>query len=669
MTSVSIKWASGSSAWSTAATKSLSYPKLTIQNSNNIQYQTAGITVKDPADTDWKTLSINDKCIIEIDSTEEFRGYIARITRQYDGCPTLQIQCVGLTYDLFRYITDNEKTYADTADMTTGEIVEALYDDYIAPYETWTKNITTATGQTITSPEGIIFDKWRVGDAIAHLADMDGYRFFVDWDSVNSRKRLNYYLPDDTPTSILVFSDDPADSPDRLILDESHYEESDENIKNQVVVEGGTADYESTVGTETYNIGVSVANGDKISQIFKATDTKLSGIKIPMVGTTTSTTNTINIKIYKNLYNVARWDVTPSISDTFDEGTYTNCKDEDTSTYSGWNSVPTSGVRWLKYDLGSAKNVAGFYVKSTYEDDYASVKVQYSTDGSTWTDYYSLTQSQATNGLKYLSASAISARYWRLRMENGTVSSYNMYIYEFDIFVEGYGTDTYVLNIPWEGQSELLSKTVILDYNTSWDGYQDEWIDVDVDLTSGTYYNIVIEADIGSFDTKDSNDVYSYGRWLKSSTNYIGWESGNGTASLIFKVGYNYGKPYGTASNSTSQTNYGIHPFVLRNDKLSPWDIVKQYADYLASTYTSPTNRLYIGVEGIGGISLTDKVQVTLNKLSTGTDLQSQKFEVQGYRHEISPNGKWFTYLELGDPQYRIIDFINKVGGGWNIIK
>ena len=653
MVSVSVK--TGTS-WATAATKTFTIEKLNIKHSINQEYQTAEFILRDTG-TDWEGLDVGNNVIIEIDGTEEFRGYIKKIDRFYDGTLGLRVFCAGLSYDLYRYFTDEDTQY--DAGLTTGTIVQNLINDYIP--ETWTQNITTATGYTVD--DDVYFDTWKVGDAIANMASIDGYRFWVDWDSANSRKRINYVVPS-TPASPLIFSDSESDSPDRLILDGAVYEAGDD-IRNYVVVEGGKNFRErieqTTGGLHVFNILPLYYT--KVGQIFKApsTFTNLDAVQVQALKTSSNLSD-LKCRIYKALYNVAP-DATVSANITPSTGANTDVNDEDTSTGAAY-SVAASGTLEITYTFSSAVSIAYAYVNI---DDFTDldVSIQYSTDGTTYSDWE--TGITATGYIKKVDFT--SAQYWKLKITNTGAASKTVTVNEFALFAWGYDSTRWnaAHDVKSLGDTNVVIPMDVSSNDFVWSGWT--FFPKSVELTADKYYVMCLESydsSSGPFYLIESSasDEYSDGQSIRHDSN--GWKLEKYTTDLCFKLGFNYGTVRATSSNSTSISNYGQIPFRYTLDRIITYEVAKAVADYFTTEYASPNSYLNIEVEGINGLNLSEKVKVYLHNLSTSAgDLLGVDFEINSYEHEIVAN-RWRTYLELGKPSWKVYQIIANLNKGIN---
>lgn len=641
--------------FSTAVAKNFTVTKLNIRNTAMQEYQIAKFELKDTG-TDWKDLAIDKKVIINIDGVEEFRGYIRNLQRFYDGCIKLKVFCAGLTYDLYRYVTDEEKEYATTTTMTTGEIVEALIDDYIMPNETWTKNIDTATGINVEAPDGIIFDEWKIGDCLAHLSQMDGRKFFVDWDATNSRKRINYILPS-TPASPLVFSDDEADSPDRLIL-RAYYEESDE-IKNYVIVEGGKnfnkkREYYSGTESVAYVIYNPSTNSWSSHGTFFRAEGNDTLDAIDVKTKTNIHEAEFIAKVYKSCYNIS-----PSVTSiSTNDANATNLlymKDEDLNTYCEHPSI-ADGVTYEDTLSWSTlqQNLRGFYLKC--ERNGVDITVQKSTDGTTFTDVTTIT----TDKTMYFFDTDQEAIKWKLKLTNNTGSTQSVKIYEFCVWKAGYNSSRFNMA---DLKNDMNSVALVKPVEDGWTGWC--YFSPSIELTQNEYYAVFLYPNstksffLSPYCYLKTSSAGTYSSFSLADDDTYSHSSYN----LMIKFGFNYKDVRGFSTNTTSITNYGQHPYVFRNLLIKSYEMAQAIAEFLSSYYSSPNNYCEIEVEGINDLNLYDKVKVYLHSLDNSGDLLGTEFEIAAYEHEIIAN-RWRTILQLGKPKWKVYEVIGRLRKG-----
>lgn len=653
--------------WGTATTKTVAIQNLKIKNSRNEQYQTATFTII-PVDgsSDWEVFLTTDyRIIIELDGTEEFRGYIGPVRRSYAGkdganndIPALEVMCRGLSYALYRYVTDEDTTYEAGTDV--GQIVDNLYDDFIASHETWTvaynsstkKGINTSTGTTLD--DDIIFDNWTIGDCIAHLADMVGYVFYVDWDSTNSRPRLNFTTTY-TPATPMVFSDSESDSPDRTILwTHNTFYEGGHNIWNLVKVLGGGHNFAGKVETtEDTSSVLSCTAGETYGQIIKAPADDFSAIKMHMQKHT-GVGGYVTMWIADCTYNLCSSSgISIYLSNSFDVGTAGNVYDEDDTTYATWQGIPSSGTRYVKFDAGSSVTAVAARWKGDAPDALDVLKLQKSDNGSTWTDVYTFSSSEITNGTLVELSSEHTARYWRFHITQDSTGDKT--IYELSLFVRGCNSGSwhYPYN-PRCGTSVGLPIT-----SDNWIFFYDE------DAVENQYYMVLWQCSSDTDVYKSTG--YADGFLLTQNATNTEFYDSSESDDIFFVGGFGYTTP-GATSDQTTSSSYDQHPLIYRNTKLLTHEICRAIADWLSSEYKDGKAWAQIEVEGINNLDLSKKVKVYFHALSDSSDdiapAGGLAMEVHSYTHEVTSPTRWRTIIELGNPAMSVAQAIANANKG-----
>lgn len=235
--------------------------KIQISNAEDADYQNAMVTLfKEPS-----SLSINDDVDIYIDDgvngySHEFNGYVSRKETVPRGVNELHLQCIGNTYNLWRYYCSSTSIYSS---QTTGYIAHDIVNNFVSGVDA--SLIPIDSGNLV---EYIDLSEWVVGDALKRLTDFDGYHFYVD-----AQNRLGYYKKESN-TQFTVNEDD--------IVNINHIEEADDDLINIALVLG-SIQYEYhpfyDVGSRTYNMN----NTDKwIAQRFWV-DNRLSDRRLSTV--------------------------------------------------------------------------------------------------------------------------------------------------------------------------------------------------------------------------------------------------------------------------------------------------------------------------------------------------------------------------------------------------
>jgi hypothetical protein len=188
---------------------------LEITNSAKDMYQTGLIKIYNPDES----LTIGNKVDVDINSINEFSGYIARIQQSLAGTNTYNVQLIGKTYDLWRQNVDDTGVHTFFNDYTTNFIID-LVDSQT---DIGTSSIPINTGTFMSGSYD--FTNHSVGETIRTLADFDGYYFYV-----NSGGNLKYYGLTSNQSITILESQIESHSP---------FQMADDQIYNDVIVVGG----------------------------------------------------------------------------------------------------------------------------------------------------------------------------------------------------------------------------------------------------------------------------------------------------------------------------------------------------------------------------------------------------------------------------------------------
>jgi len=197
----------------------------TITNSDQSYYQNASLRIHNLSTDNEGYLDLNNTLKIYIDNELEFDGYVNRIQKSLEGVRVYDIQAIGRTYDLWRFITSSNTKYNS---KYSSYIVSSLVHDYCSGNGVYISppKIGSTLGSYINE---ITFSDMEIGSCIGRMAQMDGYSFFVDSDKV-----LNYYQPKLSPQ----FTVDESD-----VIEMSPHEKSDDSMRNSILVIG-SVEYE-----------------------------------------------------------------------------------------------------------------------------------------------------------------------------------------------------------------------------------------------------------------------------------------------------------------------------------------------------------------------------------------------------------------------------------------
>jgi len=498
----------------------------------------------------------------------------------------------------------------------------------------------------------------KIGDCLAALRQIDGKIFFVDWDASNNRKRINYISPGE-PATPKKFSDDITDNPDRLILDATV--EVEDDIRNNVIVEGNEG-FKSILGVEGNYTLISFKNK---GQIFRASDERkiLDSIAVK-ASWIAEDTKDLRACIYKALTNIPHHISSVNIykngsSASPDEGTADNIKDENFDTYIKFNSLAQNDYIEIVFNFDASYDFYAFLYKIATSGNLSDFeKKVFKWNGSSWDEIASVgTGDNADYKNLYLNSS-INTTKIKFYFKNTGSTTVSLNIYELGNFIWGYDEN----HLPNVQENISLGEAVIQLNKLPSDAYPDYTIFFDfnkrIELEPDKYYACIVYG--ASFflaamesisipdDMKKRIGCTTYGKWFYDS-NY----------PLAIKLGFEKMKPLRyTAKNQTSINMYGQKTFKFSFTKLLTYEIVKKMAEYFANYYSEPNKFVEIEVEGINSLSLSEKVKLYLHSLSKDNDLVNVFMNVQAYEHEITPAGRWRTYLHLGRKTEDIIEGI-----------
>jgi len=150
-----------------------------------------------------------------------------------------------------------------------------------------------------------------------------------------------------------------------------------------------------------------------------------------------------NVRISKGVARyTANFNPTPNVGTNPKEGAF----DDSASTW--WGSVQTganvSGASYIGYNFGSPVTPKAFTIKQ-HANYIGSVKVQRSSDGSSWVDVQTITISENNTKNAYSFSNSTSAQYWRL-LANDNPSSGSWQVEEIEFMVGAKNDMTLISN-------------------------------------------------------------------------------------------------------------------------------------------------------------------------------------------------------------------------------
>lgn len=178
-----------------------------------------------------------------------------------------------------------------------------------------------------------------------------------------------------------------------------------------------------------------------------------------------------------------------------------NAFDDSTSTY--WGSSQTSGsvsgAAYIGYNFGSAKTVKAFSIKQNAANQgITSVKVQRSSDGSSWTDVATVALTANTTKQTNRITNSTSAQYWRL-LANAEPASGSWEVQEVE-FIDTINNMTLPSNTFTAEAAPSTARLVVLEEDV-------DSITLNTDLTlevsrdGGTTWEVATLVDQGDYST------------------------------------------------------------------------------------------------------------------------------------------------------------------------
>lgn len=233
-------------------------------------------------------------------------------------------------------------------------------------------------------------------------------------------------------------------------------------------------------------------------------------------------------------YDYTRW-ITPTTTGNIWTGAAYMTVDEDTSTNFGWNysrNVATGTTAQWDIDLGTARSIGKWRIfnnDSTYS--LPSWKLQYSTNGSSYTDVTTLTTA-AGAWSEYSFTTAIEARYWRILpgSNGGDANAFGFREVELiDTSASYYGSNGFYL--PFATTTSTTSHSIYFDGSDDYLSIAD---------------NDAFDFGTGAFTTEGwlqferTNDNNIFGRYNIGSPTYGMLEQAGTTAYWYYGNGASY---------------------------------------------------------------------------------------------------------------------------------
>jgi len=253
-------------------------------------------------------------------------------------------------------------------------------------------------------------------------------------------------------------------------------------------------------------------------EVTEGTDTLYHQTAVPAAGVLSLSGATISNESDITLYPLQNDDPTSDmLTSTFNNFTAANCIDDNTST-KGWDTNGSEVNSYLQIDLGSGNNKdyvrCKLYLSQSGYD--GAFKIQYSDNGTDWTDVVSSWTPSASGWNTKTWDYAGKHRYWRLLLVTASSSVHGDFME-----MEWYSTDT----IDCAGKGHIILKTVfsqadsgctlrllMLDSNSEYIGLSEEVSILGSDFLDGTSYL----GEVSIFQNKVGASKFKI--WLKSIT-------------------------------------------------------------------------------------------------------------------------------------------------------
>lgn len=278
-----------------------------------------------------------------------------------------------------------------------------------------------------------------------------------------------------------------------------------------------------------------------------------------------------NLALNKTYTSSSNFDANQVASKAFDANYSTNWQ----------SSSGTFANQWLSVNFG-ASTTFNTVVLAEYGDRVSGFRIEYSTDGTSWTTAYTGT---TIGGNTFITFPSVSANYARVYFTSGTADQ--PIIYEFQVYnnavTTSQGTNialskTYSSSTNYDA-NQVASKAFDANYTTNWQSqsgtFANQWLSVD--FAANQSFDKVILSEYGNRTTGFRIEYSTNGSsW---TTAYTGTTIGNSKTITFGTVTGRYARIYFTSG--TSGTSPIIYEFEVYNTS-------KNLA--LNRTYSSSTN-------------------------------------------------------------------------------
>jgi len=481
--------------------------RVVINDSDNAYYKDAQIRIVDLEPSQEDVIRINSTAHIYISGSLEFSGYVSRVRKSLAGTKVFDIQCVGKTYDLWRYRVSSG-TFEDTY---SHYIVSRL----IADNTPITPPALYANSGTYIAE--IDFTDYVVGDAIAKLAKLDGYKFYVD-----ESDSFVYYKPEDNTPQFTIKDSD--------IIKMTPYETGDDKLVNAILVIGGSG-YSDVVSQPRHSKSKVIPSGVLIAQRFKATKDRLGGVKLYLGRTEgDNQPTTLNFEIWQSADEVFEDDFTDE-SKLSTKGEYNMTVDSSYlqlepsgSGYYTSGSVRTvliqSPAKYIQVDLDDMEHYDDISISGTNDSGSTFIPIK----SGQWWEF----SSQSDNVfIRYWFTSdgsytpKINKHYIRTA-DSDSLASLVAYESDFTDYESNFNYNNLIVEnsrLRISGSNELFyvypSRAIQIDGSTSWENQSYMY---DHDENTYAEGDLLTDAPWSIDEYKFSSAVCVYGIWDKADT-------------------------------------------------------------------------------------------------------------------------------------------------------
>jgi hypothetical protein len=612
-----------------------------ITNSDQEYYQNGKIQLYDIADS----ISVGQTVMVKIDDVHQISGYVTRKQQTIDkGQKVLNIQVIGKTYDLWRFITDDDAIYTGTSGYVASSLI-ASYCDGISASE-----VPYYDGVNISEP--LDLRNMIVGDALVELTKSDGFNFYVDNDD-----KLIYFRPDDLIDSITIEESD--------IISMSPIEEADDDLINDVLVLGDTTYNTVTNLSPNGEDRFVIPSGVLVAQQFVLEDTTLSAVDLYLNRTRgANMPNRLNIEIWGNTDKKI-------IYDNFDD--YSNfvyssnmivsgsmlVLDKDNGSYETIghmsSSTHTFDTKYMKIDLVNAEETDNIFISGTND---GGITWETLTDGD-WIEFDSKSSDGSSIKIKYTSDGAFTPK----------ISRYHLYVSDES---NNHGTG----GLPKSGTlvewSDDIGVSVSdMPYPPSYTGWKEYsppkllfenelvgnkcWIILKHDTEPETKYWEYYYDDTFTYEGKIA---HSWDKGVLWSTNATEEEVPNGNMKL--KMGWKLGRITYRTFDDDSINTYGRHLKRITDSSITNLAAAQLRGDFEVSSSKDISKKGTLVINGNSTVNLGYKVHSELHNFDI-----DEYWIIRSYIQRIDKNG-FTTTINYGKQPF---DLVHKLAMLENIIE